>query len=102
MPKSAESAANQARIAGAAIREALTAQTPDRGRIANTCWSLIAPNDGVKIGATYAADGNAFVTTSSYTSIVEEHPTVRASTYRESLGWYRHVTGQMFDGRHIP
>jgi NADH dehydrogenase FAD-containing subunit len=98
MPKSAESAANHARIAGAAICEALTARTPDRGRIANTCWSLIAENDGVKVGATYAPSGNSFVTTSSYISIIEEHPTLRASTYRESLGWYRHVTGQMFDG----
>jgi NADPH-dependent 2,4-dienoyl-CoA reductase/sulfur reductase-like enzyme len=98
MPKSAESAANQARIAGAAICEALTSRTPDRGRIANTCWSLIAENDGVKIGATYAPAENAFVETSSYISIVGEHPTLRAATYRESMGWYRYVTGQMFDG----
>jgi NADPH-dependent 2,4-dienoyl-CoA reductase/sulfur reductase-like enzyme len=98
MPKSAESAANHARIVGAAICEALTGRTPDRGRIANTCWSLIAENDGVKIGATYAPAGNSFAVTSSYTSIIEEHPTVRAATYRESLGWYRHVTGEMFDG----
>jgi NADPH-dependent 2,4-dienoyl-CoA reductase/sulfur reductase-like enzyme len=99
MPKSAESAANQARIAGAAVCEALTARQPDRGRIANTCWSLIAEDDGVKVGATYAPDGNAFTTTSTYISIVGEHPTLRASTYKESLGWYRFVTGQMFDGR---
>jgi NADPH-dependent 2,4-dienoyl-CoA reductase/sulfur reductase-like enzyme len=96
MPKSAESAANQARIAGDTIAEVLTGIPSVRSRIANSCWSLIAADDGVKIGGTYAPKGTEFAETSTFVSVVGEHPSLRAATYRESLGWYRHVTSLMF------
>ncbi len=98
MPKSAESAANQARLAGNAICRALTPSQPYEGRIANTCWSLVAEGDGVKVGATYAAAGDKFIKTSEYISTLKEHPTMRVATYKESLGWYQHVVGNMFGG----
>lgn len=96
MPKSAESAANQARIAADAICAALTTQTPYNPRIANTCWSLVGPNDGVKVGGTFMPDGDKFKSTSSYISTTTDHPTVREVTYRESIDWYRFVTNNMF------
>lgn len=98
MPKSAESAANQARLAGAAIVETLLDREVDRTRIANSCWSLIAKDDCVKIGGTYAPVDQSFLQTSSFISTVDEHPTVRMTNFRESVGWYRHITGQMFEG----
>ena len=98
MPKSAESAANQARLAARAIIRDLTGVDAPEHRIANTCWSLIADGDGVKVGATYRPEGVAFKATSNYVSVVGEHPSLRRRTYEESLGWYRYITSEMFGG----
>ena len=48
MPKSAFSANSQAKVAAMTIRADLTRSRAFPARYANTCWSLIAPDDGVK------------------------------------------------------
>ena len=53
MPKSAFSANSQAKVAAMAIRSELTGSRAFPARYSNTCWSLIAPDDDVKIGGTY-------------------------------------------------
>ncbi len=98
MPKSAESAANQARLAARHIVKNLAGIDVLDHRIANTCWSLIAKDDGVKVGATYFPDGEQFIETSTSISIVGEHHTLRRMTYVESLGWYRGLTSELFGG----
>ena len=55
MPKSGFSANSQAKVAANAIRGELTGSRVYDARFANTCWSLIATNDGVKVGANYKA-----------------------------------------------
>ncbi len=98
MPKSAESAASQARLAANCImRDYADVQAP-RDRIANTCWSLIGEGDAVKIGATFEPDGATFKTTSNSMSAVGEHPSVRRRTSGELLEWYQFVTSEMFGG----
>ena len=55
MPKSGFSANSQAKVAANAIRGELTGSRVFEPRFANTCWSLVATNDGVKVGANYKA-----------------------------------------------
>jgi sulfide dehydrogenase [flavocytochrome c] flavoprotein subunit len=96
MPKSGFSANSQAKVCANAIVAALTDGRAFPPRFANTCWSLIDTDDGVKVGATYEASDEGIVSTSSFVSQVDETPEVRAETYRESLGWYDAITEDMF------
>jgi sulfide dehydrogenase [flavocytochrome c] flavoprotein subunit len=96
MPKSGFSANSQAKVCANAVVAALTDGRAFPPRFANTCWSLIDTDDGVKVGATYEASDEGIVSTSSFVSQVDETPEVRAETYRESLGWYDAITEDMF------
>jgi sulfide dehydrogenase [flavocytochrome c] flavoprotein chain len=96
MPKSGFSANSQAKVAANAIVAALTDGRAFPPRFANTCWSLIDTDDGVKVGATYEASDEGIVSTSSFISEVGESAEVRAETYRESLGWYDAIVEDMF------
>lgn len=98
MPKSAESAASQARLAANCIMRDYVDVREAQDRIANTCWSLIGEGDAVKIGATFEPDGATFKTTSNYMSAIGEHPSVRRRTSGELLEWYQFVTSEMFGG----
>ena len=56
MPKSGFSANSQAKVCANAVRGALTGSRVFPPRYANTCWSLIAVNDGVKVGCNLRGD----------------------------------------------
>ena len=96
MPKSGYSANSQAKVCANAVRGALTGSTVFPARFANTCWSLIDADDGVKVGATYEATDEKIASVESFISQTGESADVRAATYRESLGWYDGITADMF------
>ena len=54
MPKSAFSANSQAKVVAADILAELAKKDKFPARYRNTCWSLVAPDDCVKVGANYA------------------------------------------------
>ncbi len=96
MPKSGFSANSQAKVCANAIRGALTGSTVFPARFSNTCWSLIAANDGVKVGATYEATDEKIASVEGFISEVGESDDVREATYEESVGWYKAITEDMF------
>ena len=96
MPKSAFSANSQAKSAAMAIRAALIKSKAFPARYANTCWSLIATDDGVKVGATYKAGSEKIEPTSKFVSKVDEGDDLRKQTYEESIDWYNGITSDMF------
>lgn len=96
MPKSGYSANSQAKVCANAVRGALTGSTVFPARFANTCWSLIDANDGVKVGATYEATDEKIASVESFISQTGESADLREATYRESLGWYDGITADMF------
>ena len=57
MPKSAFSANSQAKVAAMMIRGELANGRTFPARYTNTCWSLIAPDDTVKVGGTLPGQG---------------------------------------------
>ncbi len=96
MPKSGFSANSQAKVCANAIRGALTGSRVFPAKFSNTCWSLIAENDGVKVGANYEATDEKIANIGGFISATGETADVRQSTYEESEGWYAGITADMF------
>ncbi|MFT5743856.1 MAG: sulfide dehydrogenase [flavocytochrome c] flavoprotein subunit [Paracoccaceae bacterium] len=96
MPKSGFSANSQAKVCANAVRGALTGSTVFPARFANTCWSLIDTNDGVKVGATYEATDEKIAKVDGFISQTGESAQVRQATFEESVGWYDGIAADMF------
>jgi sulfide dehydrogenase [flavocytochrome c] flavoprotein subunit len=96
MPKSGFSANSQAKVAAMIIRSELTDSKAFPAKYANTCWSLIETNDGVKVGAQYEPKDGKIASTSTFVSQTGEEDSVRKATYEESEGWYKGITADMF------
>ncbi len=96
MPKSGFSANSQAKVCANAVRGALTGSTVFPARFANTCWSLIDTEDGVKVGATYEATEEKIAKVDGFVSQTGESDELRAATHQESVGWYDGIVADMF------
>ncbi|MDA7430237.1 NAD(P)/FAD-dependent oxidoreductase [Primorskyibacter aestuariivivens] len=96
MPKSGFAANSQAKVCANAVRGALTDSRVFPAKFANTCWSLITTNDGIKVGAAYEPTEEKIASVDSFVSQVGEDEATREATYQESLGWYDGITSDMF------
>ncbi len=96
MPKSGFSANSQAKVAANAIRHELLDARLFPARYANTCWSLIATEDGVKVGASYEPTEEKIATVDSFISQTGEDADLRRQTFEESIGWYNGIVADMF------
>lgn len=96
MPKSGFSANSQAKVAAMTIRGELLQSKVFPARYSNTCWSLIAPDDGVKVGASYEPTPEKIASVESFISQTGEDAALRKATYEESLGWYAGITTDIF------
>lgn len=96
MPKSGFSANSQAKVAAMAIRGELTGSKVFPAKYSNTCWSLIATDDGVKVGASYEPTAEKIASVESFISQTGEDAALRKATYEESLGWYAGITADIF------
>jgi sulfide dehydrogenase [flavocytochrome c] flavoprotein chain len=92
MPKSAFSANSQGKVVAADILADLTGADRYPPRFRNTCWSLLAKDDTIKIGANYKpadVDGkNILQASNSFVSKPSESAEVRKQNYLESIAWY--------------
>jgi sulfide dehydrogenase [flavocytochrome c] flavoprotein subunit len=98
MPKSAFSANSQAKVAAMIVRSELAQARAFPARYSNTCWSLIAADDDVKIGANYepAPDKIKQVDGSNFVSQRGEAADLRKKNYQESLDWYAGIVSDIF------
>lgn len=96
MPKSGYAANSQAKVAAARIRSELIGEKPVPAQYSNTCYSLIAPDDAVKIGARYAPKDGRIAIVDSFVSKTGETDAVRRQTQVENLGWYTGLVADMF------
>lgn len=100
MPKSAFSAASQARGVAANILADLTGAERPAAAYRNTCWSMLAPDDSVKIGADYRPGDlkgkRALVAKDAFISGTGESAQIRKDNYEESLAWYLTLIDDMF------
>ena len=96
MPKSGFSANSQAKVASMTIRGELLGSKVFAAKYSNTCWSLLAPDDAVKVGASYEPTAEKIASVESFISATGEDAALRKATYDESLGWYAGITADMF------
>ncbi len=96
MPKSGFSANSQAKVCANAVLGELTGSKTFPARYANTCWSLIATDDGVKVGANYSGGAEKIEVVDKFISQTGEDAETRKATYQESEGWYAGITADMF------
>ena len=96
MPKSAFSANSQAKVAAMTIRAELTGSRAFPARYSNTCWSLIAPDDGVMIGGTYEPGDGKIKQVLAFVSRRGEPTALREQNYQESVDWYAGIAGDVF------
>ena len=96
MPKSGFAANSQAKVCAMAVRGALLGSRTFPAKYANTCWSFLAIDDGIKVGATYKAGKTKIEATSKLISKVGETSALRQQTYAEFFGWYNAITKDMF------
>lgn len=100
MPKSAFSASDQARAVAGHILADLTDAPRPPAAYRNTCWSMLAPDDSVRIGADYSPghfrDRPVLVARDSFVSLPGERPEVRKETYEDGMAWYQTLTDEMF------
>lgn len=100
MPKSAYSASNQALVVAGNILADLTGAERPASKFRNTCWSMLAPDDSVKIGADYTPGDvkgkHVLVAKDPFISQTGETAELRRETYEESIAWYQTLTESMF------
>jgi NADH dehydrogenase FAD-containing subunit len=96
MPKSAFSANSQAKVAAMIIRSELTQARAFPARYSNTCWSLIAPDDDIKVGATYEPGDGKIKQATGFISQKGEAADLRKQNYKESVDWYNGIVADIF------
>lgn len=96
MPKSAFSANSQAKVAAMMIRGELASARTFPARYTNTCWSLIATDDCVKVGGTYEPKDGKIGASTTFVSQTGETADLRKQTQAENMGWYAGITADMF------
>lgn len=96
MPKSAFSANSQAKVAAMVIRGELTGARTFPARYANTCWSMIAPEDTVKVGGRYEPKLDKITAAETFISKTDENAEYRKSVQAENIGWYAGITADIF------
>lgn len=96
MPKSAFSANSQAKVVAGVLVGELAKKENFPARYRNTCWSLLALGDSVKIGANYAPREGKLEPSEPFVSQRGEDAEVRKQNYKESVGWYEAITADMF------
>ena len=96
MPKSAYSANNQANAVAADILAVLAKREKYSPNFRNTCWSMLAPDDSVKIGAGYVVKGGKLDPVGAFISKPGEDAATRKANFAESVAWYSAVVEDAF------
>ena len=96
LPNSIREVGSQAKVAAQAIRAELTGASAAPARYSNTCWSLISPDNSVKVGATYKPGKESIEAVTKFISQTKEDSNTRKANYGDSVNWYSEFTADMF------
>jgi sulfide dehydrogenase [flavocytochrome c] flavoprotein subunit len=103
MPKSAYSANSQAHAVAANIVASLAGKPVPEASFFNTCWSFLAPDDSVKIGADYRPGdfGGKFALApvNPFVSKPGEPASLRKANSEEGERWYDTLAMDIFNNR---
>ncbi|HYC02622.1 MAG TPA: NAD(P)/FAD-dependent oxidoreductase [Azospirillaceae bacterium] len=96
MPKSATAATSQAHIAAQAVVDLLRGRTPPTPILANTCYSLAAPDYGISVTGVYAPGAEGLKETTSGVSAVQARDEDRALEAAYCHTWFAGITKLAF------
>lgn len=96
MPKSAFAASSQAKVCAMAVAALLDGRDPFEARFFNTCWSFLAPDDAVKVGASYRTVDGKIKAVEKFISKVGESAETRHLAARQAEAWYAAITADAF------
>jgi sulfide dehydrogenase [flavocytochrome c] flavoprotein subunit len=96
MPKSAFSANSQAKVAALSVRGELTNARVFPARYSNTCWSLLAPDDTVKVGGSFGPADGRIASIEPFISKTGETAELRKQNQAENMGWYAGISTDIF------
>ena len=96
MPKSAFAANSQAKVAAMVIRAELVKSRAFPARYSNTCWSLIAPDDDIKVGGNFEPGDGKIKAAPGFVSQKGESAELRKQNYKESVDWYNGIVADIF------
>jgi NADPH-dependent 2,4-dienoyl-CoA reductase/sulfur reductase-like enzyme len=96
MPKSGFAANSQAKLAAAAIRAELAGRPAPTPRYASACWSLVSPDDTIKLGGEFEPRDGRITQVSSFLSETKEAAPIRRWNTRENNNWYASIVADMF------
>src|SRR5690554_2593222 len=91
MPKSGFSANAQAKVAAAAIVNALAEKPVAQASFANTCYSLIAPDYGISVGHNYVVRDGKLAEASGGVSPKDADATFRKLEAEYGAAWYNAI-----------
>ncbi|MDV2116206.1 NAD(P)/FAD-dependent oxidoreductase [Alcaligenes faecalis] len=92
MPKSGFSANTQAKLAAAAIINALSGKPAPQATLSNTCYSLIAPDYGISVGHLYAFADDKLAEASGGVSPKEASAAFRKQEAQYGEAWYAAIS----------
>ncbi len=96
MPKSAFTANSQAKVVAGDILAELAKKERFPARYRNTCWSMVAPDDSVKVGGNFTPKDGKWEVTGSFVTKPGEDAATHKANFEESLGWYSGITTDIF------
>lgn len=99
MPKSGFSANSQAKIAALQLSRILKGEAPlTPPKLANTCYSLLAPDYGITIAAVYEPRGDKIVALEGAGGLspLKADKGIRMQEAEYAVGWYKNQTADVF------
>ena len=98
MPKSGLSASSQAKFTAAAVIDMFNNKVPEKTKLANTCYSFLAPDYAISVASVYKLSGDKIVKVkgSGGVSPPNAKHSVRREEAKYAQGWYDSITNDMF------
>ncbi len=98
MPKSAFAAHAQAQLCALQVVRGLQGLPLLTTKLANTCYSLVAPNYAISVAGVYQADGNRWscIKGAGGTSSLDAPAVTRELEARHANAWFNHLTTRVF------
>ncbi len=98
MPKSAFAANAQAKICAMAVTALLRGETPVEPRLINTCYSLVAPEEGISVAGVYRPQNGVLteIAGAGGTSPLDASAGVRAAEAGYAQAWFKTIAAEVF------
>ncbi len=96
MPKSGFAANAQAKVVAAAVADMLNGREPGTPSYLNTCYSLLAPDNGISVAAVYRLSGAGVIEAVKGAGGVTPADGNHVLEAKYARSWYLNITADMF------